>query len=119
MKTKQKAKNEFLYFALRNWKVLLGFSIILIFLLLALIGPSLTENEPLAFVYPQGASKPSSEFWMGTTMFGQDVFSQFANGLRATFYVGLLAGGRRLVASHFHLHSHRLSRCPSSKHTTI
>jgi peptide/nickel transport system permease protein len=93
MKTKQKAKNEFLYFALRNWKVLLGFSIILIFLLLALIGPSLTENEPLAFVYPQGASKPSSEFWMGTTMFGQDVFSQFANGLRATFYVGLLAGG--------------------------
>lgn len=93
MKPNTKAKNEFIFFALRNWKVLVGSSIILIFLILALLGPSLTENEPLAFVYPQGASEPSSEFWLGTTMFGQDVFSQFANGLRATFYVGLLGGG--------------------------
>ncbi len=93
MKNKEKTTNEYLYFAFRNWKVVLGFSIILIFLLIALIGPSLTENAPLDFVYPSGSSEPSQEFWLGTTMFGQDVFSQFANGLRATFYVGLLGGG--------------------------
>ena len=88
MTPNRKSTNEFLFFALRNWKVLVGALIILIFLLLAIFGPGLTENQPLAFVYPLGASEPSSDFWLGTTMFGQDVFSQFANGLRATFYVG-------------------------------
>src|SRR5690606_28312740 len=32
-------------------------------------------------------------YWMGTTMFGQDVFAQFLYGLRATFLVGVLGGG--------------------------
>jgi peptide/nickel transport system permease protein len=31
--------------------------------------------------------------WFGTTYFGEDVFAQFANGLRASFFVGLLGGG--------------------------
>jgi len=41
--------------------------------------------------------------WFGQTYFGEDVFAQFANGLRASFFVGLLGGagvryrdGRRL-----------------------
>ena len=36
---------------------------------------------------------PTSQYWFGTTTFGQDVFAQFVNGLRATFLVGLLGGG--------------------------
>ena len=36
-----KKVNEFIYFALRNKKLLIGFSIILIFLFLGLIGPLL------------------------------------------------------------------------------
>ncbi len=92
MKT-QKKKNEFLYFALRNKKLLIGTSIISLFLLLALFGPLLTKNSPFAFANPMGATPPSSKYWMGTTFFGQDVFSQFVNGLRATFIVGLIGGG--------------------------
>ncbi len=88
-----KKKNEFLYFTLRNKKLLVGLSIIIIFLFLALFGPLLVHNEPLAYINPLGAQPPSSEYWFGTTFFGQDVFSQFVFGLRATFLVGIIGGG--------------------------
>jgi peptide/nickel transport system permease protein len=89
----QKKTNEFLYFALKNKKVLVGFSLILLFLVLALIGPMLTRNTPFDYANPAGAQPPSSKYWFGTTFFGQDVFSQFVHGLRATFLVGLIGGG--------------------------
>lgn len=92
MKTEKK-KNEFLYFAFRNWKLQVGLFIVLFFLALAIVGPYLSKNEPFAYVNPMGAEGPSAEYWFGTTFFGQDVFAQFARGLRATFMVGLIGGG--------------------------
>lgn len=89
----QKKKNEFLYFGLRNKKLLVGSAIILFFLILSLVGPGLAQNDPFKFVNPLGAEAPSSKYWFGTTFFGQDVFAQFVNGLRATFVVGLIGGG--------------------------
>lgn len=89
----QTMKNELLYFALRNKKLRMGLTIILLFLLLGWIGPLLTENGPFDYVNPLGAAPPSSEYWFGTTFFGQDVFSQFVHGLRATFLVGAIGGG--------------------------
>ena len=88
-----KKTNEFLYFALKNKKVLLGLSIILLFLVLGFIGPLINHNKPLDYVDPTGAHPPSAKYWFGTTFFGQDVFSQFVHGLQATFLVGLLGGG--------------------------
>ncbi|MGA2111068.1 MAG: ABC transporter permease [Anaerolineales bacterium] len=88
-----KRTNEFLYFALKNKKVLLGVSIILFFLVLAFIGPLINHNKPLDYVDFAGAQPPSAKYWFGTTFFGQDVFSQLVHGLQATFLVGLLGGG--------------------------
>lgn len=85
-------KNEALYFALRNKKLRIGLGVIVAFVVLTLVGPLLTANEPLAYAGP-GGQPPSSEFWFGTTSFGQDVFSQFVHGLAATFIVGILGGG--------------------------
>jgi peptide/nickel transport system permease protein len=84
-------RSEFTYFALRNWKFLLGSSLVGAMLLLAIFGPHLTSNAPLAFNGPTDAP-PSSEYWFGTTSFGQDVFSQFVYGLRAAFLVGAVGG---------------------------
>jgi peptide/nickel transport system permease protein len=83
---------ESLYFAIRNKKLVIGLGIVVIFLLIALIGPHLTKYDPLAF---EGAShaKPSSDHWFGTTSAGQDVFSQFVVGLKNSFIVGVLGGG--------------------------
>jgi peptide/nickel transport system permease protein len=89
---KRRRTPEFLHFALQNKKFVIGFSIVLAFLVLAIVGPYLTSNAPLAFNGPTDA-RPSSAYWFGTTSFGQDVFSQFVNGLRAAFLVGALGGG--------------------------
>jgi peptide/nickel transport system permease protein len=92
MKKPQK-KNEFLYFAFRNKKLVAGLAVILFFLALATAGPLFVRNDPFAYVNPQGAQPPSAKYWLGTTFFGQDVFAQFVLGLRATFIVGIVGGG--------------------------
>ncbi|WP_116997079.1 ABC transporter permease [Desertimonas flava] len=83
---------ETLYFGLRNKKVLGGALVILSLLVLGLVSPLFTDDDPRDFVGPT-AQRPSGEYWFGTTMFGQDVFVMFANGLRASFAVGVVAGG--------------------------
>jgi peptide/nickel transport system permease protein len=85
-------RSEFVYFALRNWKFLLGLSVVAAFLLLAIVGPMIAKHPPLAFTGPTD-SPPSREYWFGTTSFGQDVFAQFVQGLRAAFLVGIVGGG--------------------------
>ncbi len=90
---KAKPSSEFLFFALRNKKLRLGLTVVLLFLVLALVGPLLTQNAPFDYANPLGAEPPSAEYWFGTTTFGQDVFAQFVLGLRATFLVGAIGGG--------------------------
>ncbi|HCZ05858.1 MAG TPA: ABC transporter permease [Thermotogae bacterium] len=80
-----------LFFAFRNTKLRIGLSIVLLFLFFALAGPYFAKYDPLEYVGP-GYHPPSSEYWFGTTTFGQDVFSQFVYGLRSSFTVGLVGG---------------------------
>jgi peptide/nickel transport system permease protein len=88
----RRTRNEALYFAFRNRKLLVGLSVVLAFLVLAIVGPWLTDAEPFEFGYPTGES-PSRDNWLGTTAAGQDVYSQFVHGLRSSFFVGAVAGG--------------------------
>lgn len=88
----RRVRSEFLYFALRNWKFVLGAAVVFSCLALALVGPLLTEHTPLEFTGPTD-QRPSSEYWFGTTSFGQDVYAQFVYGLRSAFLVGALGGG--------------------------
>lgn len=89
-------RNEALYFALRNTKLRFGLTVVLFFAIVALIGPLLIKNDPLAYVGPSGRP-PSAEYWFGTTTFGQDVLAQFVVGLRASFVVGIIGGGLATV----------------------
>jgi peptide/nickel transport system permease protein len=83
-------RHETLYFAFRNKKLVFGLSLVGFFLVLAIIGPWLTDADPFAFGYPTG-QPPSSAHWLGTTAPGQDVFAQFVYGLRSSFIVGAVA----------------------------
>jgi peptide/nickel transport system permease protein len=89
-----KPRGEFLYFALRSRKFLIASTILLILVGIAVLGPIIDSTNPNAQdgLMNQGPSLKAG-YWMGSTSFGEDVFSQFANGLRATFFVGLLGGG--------------------------
>ena len=91
--TRPAAALEFLYFALRNWKFVVGARAraraARCWRSSARWSPT---HPPLAFTGPTDA-RPSAEYWFGTTSFGQDVFSQFVHGLRAAFLVGAVGGG--------------------------
>jgi peptide/nickel transport system permease protein len=88
---------EFLYYAIRNRKLVVGSLIVLGFLALGLLGPLLLDHhDPNALTGPL-AQGPSSHYWFGTTNFGEDVFAQFVYGIRATFIVGVLGGGLAAV----------------------
>jgi peptide/nickel transport system permease protein len=91
-KLELKKRNEILYFALKNNKLRIGMSIVILFVILAIFGPMITKSKPLDFVAP-GANAPSADFWLGTTSLGEDVFSQLVYGLGMTFIVGILGGG--------------------------
>jgi peptide/nickel transport system permease protein len=85
-------RREALYFARRNKKLVGGLAVVLLFVVVGIVAPFFIAEGPNEYV-GLPAQPPSSEWWFGTTMVGQDVFAQFAHGLRATFLVGLLGGG--------------------------
>jgi hypothetical protein len=89
---KTRKRNEFLFFAWRNIKLRIGLGVVVFFVILAIVGPMLTNYDPTDFVGPPG-SPPSSQYWFGTTTFGEDVFTQFVRGLSSTFFVGIVGGG--------------------------
>lgn len=84
-------RHEGLYFALRNKKVIGGLAVIVAFLLVGLIAPFFFEHGPREHNVGPRMTGPSADHLLGTTFFGQDVFVQFANGVRSTFAVAVLA----------------------------
>jgi peptide/nickel transport system permease protein len=95
---KPKATGEFLFFALRSKKFLVSLAILGFLFLLAVFGPILDPIDPAAQAgrsHLPILAKPNLApgQWFGTTIFGEDVFAQVTNGLRASFFEGLLGGG--------------------------
>jgi peptide/nickel transport system permease protein len=83
---------ETLHYAVRNPKLIIGFTVVALLLAVGLVGPAVLDNaNPNEYVGPQSAP-PDGTYWLGTTTFGQDVYAQFVHGLRATFLVGVIGG---------------------------
>jgi peptide/nickel transport system permease protein len=85
---------EMLHFALRNRKLVVGLGITLSMLLFAVVGPFLAHHPPLEYGGKLSWAPTTKDgYWFGTTLLGQDVYSQFVTGLRLAFLVGALGGG--------------------------
>jgi peptide/nickel transport system permease protein len=72
-----------------------GLVTIVIVLLLAVFGPLLAPQDPLAsssFDFAHRMQPPSTAHWMGTDESGRDLFSQFLLGARISVVVGFVAG---------------------------
>ena len=80
---------EFVYFAVRNKKLVIGLSIELIFVVAAIFGPLFAPYTAAKFVAPP-ALHPSFKHLFGTSYFGEDVFSQVLYALRDSYLVGFL-----------------------------
>jgi peptide/nickel transport system permease protein len=81
----------------RHWrrhypfKVVLGFGLLAVFVLMAIIGPMVAPYDPSA-IGPDVLAPPSAAHLLGTTNTGQDVLSQLLLGSRVTLLVGFGAG---------------------------
>ena len=80
---------DFLYYGLRNRKLVFGLSLELLFVLFAIIGPFISPHDTTEFFLPAPATLGTA-FWLGTDYFGHDVFAQLVNGLRLSYLVGAL-----------------------------
>jgi peptide/nickel transport system permease protein len=75
-------------------KVIIGLALLLMFGVLAVIGPWIAPYNP-ARTFSTTASfplPPSAAHWLGTTQLQQDVFSQLLAGGRSTVMVAFVAG---------------------------
>ena len=72
-------------------KVAVGSTIVGIFVLVGLFGPLFMRYDPEATSNLFIAS-PSAQHWLGTTVVGQDIFSQLINGTRTSVFWGIGTG---------------------------
>jgi peptide/nickel transport system permease protein len=75
----------------RNWKVAVGVGIVLVIVLLGALAPVLTHYSPTAQNFSP-LEPPGAGHLLGTTMQGQDVWSEMVWATRASVIVGFAAG---------------------------
>lgn len=85
----------------KNKFAILGFIIILFFLLLGLLAPWLTQYGYEEQVLVDRLQAPSAEHWLGTDDVGRDIFTRIAYGARISLQVGLFAVTGALVFGTF------------------
>lgn len=74
-----------------NKKALVGVSIILFFILIAIFAPLIAPYDPHEFVGPP-YSKPTANYVLGLDRMGRDILSQLIHGTRLSLVVGLTTG---------------------------
>ncbi|WP_135557348.1 ABC transporter permease [Paenibacillus cymbidii] len=82
--------------ALRNWEKLsrnklamVGFAIVAVFIVSALLAPLLTSYKPDEIDLGSRLMAPSGEHWLGTDKIGRDVFARILYGGRISILIGL------------------------------
>lgn len=75
---------------LRNKKAALGLFVLGLFVVIAAFGPLMVRDAQAFLTDP--LMPPSSEYWLGTTRQGQDVFAQTIVGARTSLIIGFIVG---------------------------
>jgi peptide/nickel transport system permease protein len=72
----------------RYWLAALGGAIVLAWIVIAVISPSVVPHPPDALDLTQRLLPPSATYWLGTDMLGRDVFSRLLVGARISLFAG-------------------------------
>lgn len=88
---KTKPKQGLVHGLFTNTKAMVGATILLIFIALALLAPLLFPGDP-SRITDMASLEPSPEHWLGTTAKGQDVLALTVHGSRSSLLVGLTVG---------------------------
>src|SRR5699024_945693 len=85
------ACKDFLRRLKKNKAAMIGGFCILLFMVVAIVGPFFT---PYTFEEQEITNKlatPSAEHWFGTDHFGRDIFSRIIHGMKITLYIGFFS----------------------------
>ena len=82
---------------LANKAAVAGGLVLLIFILLAIFAPWIAPHSYSYQNLELGASRPSSDFLLGTDTLGRDLFSRILYGARVSLMVGFVATGVALI----------------------
>lgn len=85
----------------KNRFAMIGFAIILFFVLLGLFAPLLTSYGYEDQVLVDRLKPPSAEHWFGTDDVGRDIFTRIAYGARISLQVGFFAVSGALIFGTF------------------
>jgi len=75
----------------------LGVTLLLLLVLLALFAPAIQRHDPTAIHYQALQVGPSAEFWFGTDDLGRSVFARVLHGLRTSLLIGTASVALALV----------------------
>jgi peptide/nickel transport system permease protein len=82
-----------------NRKAMVGVVLLLVFVVLAAVPQLFTSvHNPDAHQFDLGLP-PSSEHWLGTTAFGQDIYAQLVYGTRESLVIAVVVGSLATVLS--------------------
>ncbi|HEX2134947.1 MAG TPA: dipeptide/oligopeptide/nickel ABC transporter permease/ATP-binding protein [Microvirga sp.] len=70
-------------------KGLIGLTLVVLYLLLAVFGPMLAPQDAFRQSFAETLQRPSAAHWFGTDQLGRDVFSRILVGARATLGIGV------------------------------
>jgi peptide/nickel transport system permease protein len=82
-----------------NRKAMAGAILLLVFTVLAVVPQLFTSiHDPDAHAFELGLP-PSSQHWLGTTAFGQDIYAQLIYGTRESLLIAVVVGGLATILS--------------------
>jgi len=74
----------------RNPMAMIGLTVIVLWILIALMAPLIATHDPLAQKIGDRLQAPSSQYWFGTDELGRDVFSRVIYGARISIPIGFV-----------------------------
>ena len=77
---------------LRNRKAVIGISILIFFVLVAVFANQLAPTKNPARIIAKGSQAPTAQYLFGTSRQGQDIFAQVVHGSRVSLAVGFMTG---------------------------
>ena len=83
-----KQRGRAMTFVYRHPTIVLGGSLLLVMILIAIFAPYLGTVDPTALAPAKRTREPSAIYWFGTDMLGRDVYSRVIYGSRISLIVG-------------------------------
>lgn len=85
----------------KNKLAMVGFGIILFFIIVALVAPEITSYKYDQTNLPNRLQAPSAQHWFGTDDLGRDIFTRIAYGARISLVIGFFSVTGSLIIGTF------------------